>query len=270
MRSSVLRIGGDGSVSPDLPDDPSDDAAATIVTLRLDNPPVNALTGGLLDGLERAVHLLPPSVRVVVIASAHPGVFMAGGDIETLRQSDAAARERYVRRLQGVFDGFARLDSAVIAKVEGHCLGGGLEIALAGDIIVASDAATFGLPEVQLGILPAAGGIHRLVRRIGEGYARLLMLTGRRIDARTAEARGVVDVVCDRAEIDDLIDEISREIAASPPEAVRAIKRLTNTALDRSVEAGLREELAHWLEARASDDAQRALDRLAEKLGKES
>jgi enoyl-CoA hydratase/carnithine racemase len=124
---------------------------------------------------------------------------------------------------------------------------------------VATPRSSFGLPEARLGILPAAGGLHRLVRRTGEGTARRLMLTGQRIDGQRAAALGIVDDLAEPGGCLAHARALAGDLASLPPAALTAIKALTNTASDRTMEDGLAAELASWLQIRDSAETRAAL-----------
>lgn len=218
-----------------------------IATVTMDSPPVNAFTDALhrdfvavLDVLERA----PVRAAVVTGTGAY---FQAGGDmnrfleIETVEDATA-----FVRMVQGFMDRIAALPFPTIAAVNGYALGGGLEIALACDIRIASRRATLGLPEVRYGILAGAGGTQRLSRLVGPGRAKLLMFTGRRVTAEEALAIGLVDAVVDAERLIPEAAGIAAEIAANSPIAVRHVKRCVDEGLDLPLEQGLSLERRYW------------------------
>ena len=181
------------------------ETSGAVAELVLDSAPVNALTTGFLaswnaalDGIGPPAPAGPPvgtgqRVRALVVRSALANTFVAGGDLRLLAAGAPAELKAYVLAVQRAFGRLSELPIPVICAIDGHCLGGGLELALAADIVVATPRSSFGLPEARLGILPAAGGLHRLVRRTGEGTARRLMLTGQRIDGQRAAALGIVN-----------------------------------------------------------------------------
>src|SRR5207237_7469329 len=137
---------------------------------------------------------------------------------------------RYVRRLQEVSRALELYPYPVVAAIDGHCLGGGLEISLCCDIRVVAQGSSLGLPEVTLGIFPAAGGTQRLPRAIGQALARELLLTGRRIDAQEALRIGLANRVAPKGEAATAAGEIAVELAAGAGEAIGAIKRLALAA----------------------------------------
>lgn len=218
-----------------------------VATITMDSPPVNAFTDALhrdfvavLDALERH------PARAAVVTGTGP-YFQAGGDMNRFLQietvEDATA---FVQMVQGFMDRIAALPFPTIAAVNGYALGGGLEIALACDIRIASRQAALGLPEVRYGILAGAGGTQRLSRLVGPGRAKLLMFTGRRVTADEALAIGLVDAVVDAERLLPEAGGIAAEIAANSPVAVRHVKRCVDEGLDLPLEQGLSLERRYW------------------------
>lgn len=221
--------------------------------------PVNQLSQAFFDEMNAAADTLPPDTRALAILSDVPGVFMAGGDIEFLAHGDTEALHRYVRLVQDSLSRFEDMPWPVVAGIDGACLGGGLELALACDIRIVSEAARLGLPEVSLGILPGGGGTQRLVRAVGQGVARDLLLTGRRITGSEALTFGVASRLVEPGAVAGATRELVSELAAGAWEAIRAIKRLAVGASDHSRAAGLAQEVAEWIDVRASANAQEGL-----------
>ncbi|MGW8331252.1 enoyl-CoA hydratase/isomerase family protein [Streptomyces sp. NPDC055897] len=186
------------------------------------------------------------SVRVVLLR-AEGRAFCAGIDVTApggaiTGRSPAERTHRYyegIRWAHERFAAFARLPQPVIAAVQGYCLGFGFELALMADIRIAADDAVFALPETGIGVAVDAGGDLRVARDAGAGWAKLLALTGRRIDAATAERIGIVQQVVTGAELEAAGQELAAEIAANAPLAVRSVKR----NIDAFADAGLAEAL---------------------------
>lgn len=236
-----------------------DSVSGPLLHIKLDAPPVNALTPGMVDAIQTALTVVGPEYRAVVVSSSLPRAFMAGADLDLLIDGALAEQTSYVRSLQSVIAKLKAIPQPIVCAVGGHCLGGGLEFALACDIVVAADDAVLGLPEVKLGILPAAGGIHHLARRIGEARARVMLITGNRVSAIEALAAGVVDIVEPRSELIRRAQDLASELGDLPATAVREIKCLSAVSLDSSVVEGFDVELAAWQRARASSEADNAL-----------
>jgi len=215
-----------------------------VAHLELVNPPLNLFTGALvlelrdaLDRLERA-----DDVRAVVVSGRGERAFSAGSHVgEFEDQAGEAGRDRH-KLDQDVWRHLADLPMPTIAAIEGHCLGGGLELALCCDIRIASETAKLGLPEVRLAVIPGSGGTQRLPRVVGATRAKELILTGRRLTAAEAEAIGLVNRVVPAGRAVAVADEIGAEIASAGPVAVREAKQLIDTALERDITAGLEAE----------------------------
>ena len=147
-----------------------------------------------------------------------------------------------------------------VAAIHGWCLGGGLELALATDFRIADETATFGLPEVELGILPSSGGTHRLVRLVGPGRAKELMLLRRRFDASEAEAYGMVTEVVPAGQALPRALEVAGELAALPPLAVETTKRAADLMPESSREAGMLIERLAYAALAQTDEARQAVE----------
>ena len=214
-----------------------------VALVTLDRPEaLNALSFDLLDALADALDVLDhdPACRVVVITGAGTRAFAAGADIRELAtQTDATLREG------GRFEVWDRLSAVglpLIAAVRGVALGGGCELAMTCDMIVAAEDAAFGQPEIRLGVMPGAGGTQRLTRAIGKARAMAMILTGDSIDARTAETLGLVSQVVPADATVDAALELAMRIAAMPPLAVRAAKAAVLAAAEQPLAAGLASE----------------------------
>lgn len=185
-------------------------------------------------------------VRVVLLR-AEGRAFCAGIDVTApggaiTGRSGAERTRNYYEGLRWVherFRTFARLPQPVIAAVQGYCLGFGFELALMADIRIAADDARFALPEAQIGVAVDAGGDIRIAREAGAGWAKLLSLTGRRIDAALAERLNLVQEVVPVADLDHTARTLAEEIAANAPLAVQGIKRSIDTFADANLDAAL-------------------------------
>jgi len=216
--------------------------------LALDHPPVNVLSTPVLEALAREIDAarVDPAVRVVVLASAAEKAFAAGADVREMRNRDPSAAKAHGGRGQALTRQLERLPLPVIAAVHGACFGGGLEVALACDFIIASEDAQFGQPEINLGVMPGWGGTRRLPRRIGPARARGWILTGRPASARDAEAAGLIDRVVPRAELLPASLALAAELASKPPVALAAAKFAMLRAVDPGIDDGLGYELDLW------------------------
>jgi len=215
-----------------------------VAHLELVNPPLNLFTGELVLQLREALRAIEAAedVRAVVVSGRGERAFSAGSHVgEFEDQAGEAGRDRH-QLDQDVWRELAELPMPTIAAIEGHCLGGGLELALCCDIRVASETARLGLPEVKLAVIPGSGGTQRLPRVIGATRAKELILTGRVLTAGEAEAIGLVNRVVPAGEAVSAADALGAEISARGPVAVREAKRLIDTALDRDIGSGLEAE----------------------------
>jgi enoyl-CoA hydratase len=214
-----------------------------VALLTLDRPEaLNALSFALVAELGGLLAVLDgdPACRAIVITGAGERAFAAGADIRELAgESPGSLREADPF---APLDGIGHLGTPVIAAVRGYALGGGCELAMACDMIVAGDDAQFGQPEIRIGVIPGAGGTQRLARAIGKARAMELILTGRRITAAEASAMGLVSLVVPAAETLDRALELAGRIAAMPPLAVTAAKASVIAAQEHPLGAGLRLE----------------------------
>jgi enoyl-CoA hydratase len=203
---------------------------------------LNALSFALLAQLGDVLAVLDddPACRAIVITGAGDRAFAAGADIrelagetpESLHDADPFA----------VVDGVGRLRTPVIAAVRGFALGGGCELAMACDMLVAGDDAQFGQPEIRVGVIPGAGGTQRLARAIGRARAMELVLTGRRINATEADRLGLATMVVPAAETLARALELAGRVAAMPALAVEAAKAAVNATQALPLAEGLRYE----------------------------
>src|SRR5947209_19924242 len=182
------------------------------------------------------------AVRVVVFTGAGDKAFIAGADIAEFADRTAIT-QREVMLERGLFNVIDAFPKPVIAMVNGYCLGGGCELALACDIRIASDKASFGQPEINLGIRPGGGGTQRLTRLVGEGKAMELILTGEMLDAQHAYRLGLVNLVVPAADLEAKTMELANRIAEKSPVALRMAKDAVKTAARSNLDEGLRREV---------------------------
>jgi enoyl-CoA hydratase len=218
-----------------------------VAHLELVNPPLNLITHDLLEALSAALATLaaaaPGDVRAVVVSGRGERAFSAGSHVgEFEGQAGPGGRERLAFEA-GVSRRLADLPMPTIAAIEGHALGGGLELALCCDVRIASERSKLGLPEVHLAVIPGAGGTQRLPRVVGAARAREMILTGRVVTADEAARIGLVHEVVPSGEAVARATAIGEEIAARGPLAVREAKRLIDAATDLDLDAGLDAEL---------------------------
>src|SRR6266702_2228227 len=204
-------------------------------------------------------------VRAVVLYGTGERAFCVGADLkERNRMSDADfLRQRPVFR--AAFGGLLALPQPVIAAVHGYALGGGCELALSCDMIVADETAVFGLPETTVGLVPGGGGTQLALRRLGPGRAADLVLTGRKVGIDEAERLGLVDRRVPAGQDGPAALELAGQIAANSPVAVRAAKRAIRHGWGVSLEAGLDIEDAAWRTAELSADRREGIAAFVEK-----
>ena len=182
------------------------------------------------------------SVGVVVITGAGDKAFIAGADIAEFA-GRTAMMQRDVMVSRSLFNAIDSFPKPVIAMINGYCLGGGCELALACDIRIASENASFGQPEINLGIIPGGGGTQRLTRLVGEGKAMEMILTGEIIDAKTAHAIGLVNHVVPLDQLEAKTMEIASRIAEKSPIALSLAKEAVKIASRSNLDEGLRREV---------------------------
>ena len=236
-----------------------------IAVVRLNRPEqLNALSEPLMEQLVARLQELDrdEAVRCIVLAGDERA-FAAGADIGEL--ADASAMDMlYARRVER-WDAIRGLWTPLVAAVSGFCLGGGNELAMSCDLIVASETARFGQPETGLGIIPGAGGTQRLTRAVGKAKAMDVILSGRFLDAYEAERAGLVARVVPKEAWLEEAKRVAREIAAKAPVAQRLAKEAVNRAHSTTLEHGLEHERRLLYLAFASADAHEGLSAFAEK-----
>ena len=243
--------------------DPPRDGVALVTLTRPEA--MNALSRALLEALDDALAVLDDdgSCRAIVITGAGERAFAAGADIHELAgadRSDLHAEDRFA-----VIDRVGRLRTPVIAAVRGYALGGGCELAMACDMVVAADDAIFGQPEIGIGVIPGAGGTQRLARAVGRAKAMELVLTGRRLGAVDAERMGLVTMLAPAAEVVDRALVLASDIAALPITAVRAAKAAVNAAQQLPLDEGLRFERDRFEALFGTDDQREGMLAFLEK-----
>ncbi len=218
---------------------------APVAVLTVDNrDKLNILDSGMIAALGRAIDRVAAdgAVRAVVLTGAGEGAFIGGADLREMAVLDPASAREFITGLHQVCAGLRALPVPVIARIEGYCLGAGLEIAAACDLRLAAEGAIFGMPEVRVGI-PSVIEAALLPRLIGMGHTRELVLTGRRVDAAEAESWGLVERVVPADGLDGAVDAWLEAILACGPEALRIQKALIreweNRPLDEAIEAGI-------------------------------
>jgi len=204
------------------------------------------------------------SVRVVVLTGAGDKAFIAGADIAEFAERTAIQQREVMldRSLFNAIDGFPK---PIIAMVNGYCLGGGCEVALACDLRIASDKASFGQPEINLGIIPGGGGTQRLTRLVGEGKAMELILSGEIINAENALTIGLVNHVVPADQLEAKTMELANRIAEKSPVALRLAKEAVKLASRSNLDEGLRREVDLFALVFSSEDKDEGVKAFLEK-----
>jgi enoyl-CoA hydratase len=236
-----------------------------IAVVRLNRPDqLNALSEELMGDLVARLEELDrdAGVRCIVLAGSERA-FAAGADIGEMAET-SAIEMFYARRVER-WDAIRKLWTPLVAAVSGYCLGGGNELAMACDVVVASETARFGQPETALGLIPGAGGTQRLTRAVGKATAMDVVLSGRLLDAREAERAGLVArVVAKEAWLAEA-KRVARDIAAKGPVATRLAKEAVDRAFEGPLTLGLEYERRLLYLAFASEDAREGLSAFVEK-----
>lgn len=242
-----------------------------VAVITLNRPDrMNTLGGSMKADLARAFfeYARPDDrVRAVLITGSGERAFCAGADIKERAGHVTIATEYFVAQkvTHDLFRNIEEFEKPVIAAINGVALGGGLEIALCADIRIAADGARFGLPEIKLGVIPAAGGTQRLPRLIGEARAKELILTADLVDAETALRFGIVSRVLPQAELMPAALALAQRIAEHPPLAVRFAKRAINRGMQTDLDSGLEYERYAAAMIIDSDDRKEGMRAFVEK-----
>lgn len=215
-----------------------------IAIVTIDRPPVSALNPKALYEFQSVFENLAkePKVLVAIVTSGAKKVFVAGADIDTLRDESTHSGLTTNLRFSDTFTKIADFYRPVICAVSGMAIGGGFELAMACDIVIADESASFSCPEVNLSLIPAGGGTQRLPRLIPPGLAKELLYTGRKMKADEALRVGFVNRVVPVGEVLNAAKELAKEIASRGPQAVTMVKRVVDQGLDLPLKDGLRLE----------------------------
>ncbi|HUA34300.1 MAG TPA: enoyl-CoA hydratase-related protein [Candidatus Binataceae bacterium] len=218
---------------------------AAVATLTVNRPnALNALNRNVLEEISRVIREVrhDPSVRVLIVTGAGDRAFVAGADIAAMSKMSATDGLEFGRLGHRVMESFEDLAIPVIAAVNGFALGGGLELALACDLIIASEKARFGQPEINLGLIPGFGGTQRLPHRIGHNKARELIMTGEMFDAKTALEWGLANQVVPADQLMTTARQLADKLVTKSAFALRQAKAALRAAITMEQDAGLRFE----------------------------
>ncbi len=231
------------------------EVADGIGTIRLDRPPVNALNDQLTGELALAASAAAVSdeVRAVIVYGGER-CFAGGADIKQMAEASYADAARWSGVLQSAISLVAAIPKPVVAAITGYALGGGLELALAADFRVAGEKARVGQPEIQLGIIPGAGGTQRLPRLIGPAKAKEIVFSGRMVKAAEALAIGLVDQVVPDESVYTAALDLVKQYAHGPALALAAAKQAIDHGLDVDLATGLEIERIQFAALFATED----------------
>ncbi len=213
-----------------------------IVTI--DHPPVNAIDKKMVLELEQVIDELETNseAKIIIITGAGDKAFIAGADITVFSDLNKVSAEEFVLSIQSVLFKIEESQKVVICAINGHALGGGCEVAMACDIRIASEKVRFGQPEVNLGVIPGAGGTQRLPRLVGKGRAMELVFTGDMINAEEAGAIGLVNRVVPPESLMDEAKKMAKKILTKGPIAISKSKRAIREGLEMRLKEGMRLE----------------------------
>ncbi|HET8892845.1 MAG TPA: enoyl-CoA hydratase-related protein [Gaiellaceae bacterium] len=225
---------------------------------------LNALSGELMSAVVESLETFDADAEIrAVVLGGGERAFAAGADIAELASGTALSLSENGRL--DLWDRIKSVRTPIVAAVSGFCLGGGCELAMLCDLIVASESAKFGQPEINLGVLPGAGGTQRLTRAVGKAIAMDMILTGRMLSAREALDFGLVArVVAKEAWLDEA-KRVAADIAAKGPVAVRLAKEAVDKAFEAPLAVGVEFERRAFYLARTSEDATEGLNAFLEK-----
>ncbi|MCK4476388.1 MAG: enoyl-CoA hydratase [Methanophagales archaeon] len=228
---------------------------------------LNALNTALLTELRDALGdaEADAEVRAVVITGAGDRAFCAGADIGELLERSSTEASEWLRWAQGITTYIEKIKKPIIAKVNGFCLGGGLELAMACDFRISSEKAVFGLPEVNLAIIPGGGGTQRLTRLIGKTKAMEMLMCGEQIDAEEAFRVALVNKVVPADKLDSEVDELVKKLLSKSSVTLGILKDAVNRGIEMNLERALQYEAECFGHAFATEDAREGLKAFLEK-----
>jgi len=233
--------------------------------VQINRPEVlNALNIGLMEELVSALESLDKDDEVrCIILTGNEKAFAAGADIKEM--ADASAMEMLIRDQFARWDRIRKIKKPLIAAVSGFALGGGCELAMTCDMVIASETARFGQPEINIGVMPGAGGTQRLTRAVGKVKAMEMVLTGRMISADEALRWGLINKVVPVEYYLEEANAWAKEIASKPPVAVKLAKESVLKAFDTTIEGGLEFERKNFYLLFASEDQKEGMKAFTEK-----
>ncbi len=237
-----------------------------IARVTLNRPPVNALNRELVEELiDLALHFKSNEEIWIVAVTANGKTFCAGADLKERAGVPQEQVINFVKGIQSVAASWCEIPQPVIMGIHAPALGGGLEFALAGDILVASESAILGLPETSLGIIPAAGGTQRMAQRTSSSIAKKWILTAKHFTAHEAKDDGVIDFLFSSEKFEKEFEKIIQQVASNAPLALRQAKKAIDSAYDDWLLDGFENEKTYYEPLIPTDDRREALKAFIEK-----
>ncbi len=239
-----------------------------IATITLNRPEaLNAFSKEVIDEVLQALEdsRNDENVRVVVLTGAGEKAFSAGADIKTMKGMNALKARELSLMGEKLCSSLENLEKPVIAAINGYALGGGLEVAMACDLRIASENARMGQTEINIGLIPGWGGTQRLTRLVGKTKAKELVFTGKMIDAKTAEQLGILNIVVPADKFKETVRQYAAELAAKAPVALRVAKALINKGTDISLDSALALEREGFSVVASTEDLQEGVAAFTEK-----
>jgi enoyl-CoA hydratase len=216
-----------------------------IATITINRPQVrNALNPETVQEISARLDdaIKDENVYVVVITGAEEKAFSAGADINIMQGISTAKAREFCKQGQEIFDKVEAFDKPIIAAINGYALGGGLELAMACDIRIASESARMGQTEINVGLIPGWGGTQRLPRYVGKAIAKELIFTGKMIDAKTAERYGLVNAVVPPDQLKTAVTAMAKELMKKPRVGLKLAKELVNSSTETNPRTGMAHE----------------------------
>jgi len=239
-----------------------------IATITLNRPEaLNAVSKEVINEVLQALEDVrtDENVRVVVLTGAGEKAFSAGADIKAMKGMNALKGRELSLMGEKLCSGLENLEKPVIAAINGYALGGGLEVAMACDLRIASERARMGQTEINIGLIPGWGGTQRLTRLIGRTKAKELIFTGKMIDAKTAEELGIVNMVFPAEEFREKVRQFAKELTSKAPVALKVAKALINKGADMSLDAAIALEREGIGVVASTEDLQEGVSAFMEK-----
>jgi len=239
-----------------------------IATITLNRPEaLNAFSKEVIEEILKALEDVKAdeNTRVVILTGAGEKAFSAGADIKAMKGMNALKARELSLMGEKLCDALENLEKPVIAAINGYALGGGLEVAMACDIRIASENARMGQTEINIGLIPGWGGTQRLTRLIGKTKAKELIFTGKIVDAKTAEQLGIVNMVVPTEKFRETVQQFAAELASKAPVALKVAKALINKGSEISLDAAIALEREGFGVVASTEDLQEGVSAFIEK-----